>query len=632
MQAQPDRQSQQQVIASLPHHLQPFVALQDYSLYTPRDHAVWRFLLQQLRTKLSTTAVPVYLQGLQKTGISLDAIPRIEDINQSLNNLGWRAVVVDGFVPPAIFMEFQALRVLAVAVNMRSIEHMLYTPAPDIVHESAGHAPFLVDVDYAEFLQSFGELGMRAVASRDDIDIYEAVRAVSIVKELSNASTKDIEAAQQQLNLALEKNTTPSEMSLLSRLHWWTVEYGLVGELDDYRIFGAGLLSSLGESSHCLDDKKVKKRPLTVDAIETAYDITREQPQLFVTKNCRHLSQVLGEFGKQMCCSRGGLSSIEQAITSGCVNTAELDNKVQISGVFKRVLSDAVGNVSYLQFKGPTQLSYAGQQLEGQGTDYHDAGYGTAIGPLRGMERCLSSYSVDELAHHGISLEKLIELNFLSGIQLEGRLIGLVRQEQKNIIFRFADCRVTSGKGEALFLPEWGIYDMAVGDSVSSVFGGSADPAHYPLYSSPSNKATQTDLYNNEQRYIFQCYQDLRQWRQGPPPHVIEFESWLQMIEQKMASLDQASQANNWLLYFEALELSLNNQYPKTLIKRLINTLNNHRAHNRDIDQLVDLGFKSLGLTYINNTKPYDLELHNEKREQRNGGLYNEVRDDGERS
>ncbi len=611
MQAQPDRQSQQQVIASLPHHLQPFVALQDYTLYTSRDHAVWRFLLQQLRTKLSATAVPVYLQGLQKTGISLDAIPRIEDINHSLNKLGWRAVVVDGFVPPAIFMEFQALKVLAVAVNMRSIEHMLYTPAPDIVHESAGHAPFLVDVDYAEFLQSFGELGMRAVASRDDVDVYEAVRAVSIVKELSNASTQDIEAAQQQLSLALEKNTTPSEMSLLSRLHWWTVEYGLVGELDDYRIFGAGLLSSLGESSHCLDDEKVKKRPLTVDAIETAYDITREQPQLFVTKNCRHLSQVLGEFGKQMCCNRGGLASIEKAITSGCVNTAELDNKVQISGVFTRVLSDAVGNVSYLQLQGPTQLSYAGQQLEGQGTDYHGTGYGTVIGPLSGMERCLSSYSVDELARHGICLENIIELHFLSGIQLQGRLIGLVRQEQKNIIFCFADCRVTSAEGESLFLPEWGIYDMAVGDSVSSVFGGSADPAHYPLYSSPSNKPTLATHYNEQQRYIFQCYQDLRQWRQEPPLHVNEFEAWLQVLEQQLTSLDQASQANNWLLYFETLELCLNNQYPKTLIERLINRLNNYRTHSRDIDQLVDLGLKSLGQAPMNNTKDYNREQHN---------------------
>ena len=123
--------TQQDVIDSLPVHLRPFVAYQDYSRYTPRDHAVWRFLLHQLRDNLSRTAHPIYQEGLARTGITLDAIPRIEEVNRALNEIAWRAVVVDGFVPPAIFMEFQAHQVLAVAVDMRSIEHMLYTPAPE---------------------------------------------------------------------------------------------------------------------------------------------------------------------------------------------------------------------------------------------------------------------------------------------------------------------------------------------------------------------------------------------------------------------------------------------------------------------------------------------------------------------
>ncbi|MEM8984982.1 MAG: aromatic amino acid hydroxylase [Pseudomonadota bacterium] len=325
--------NQEAVIASLPAHLRPFAAVQHYDRYTPRDQAVWRFLLRQLSMQLHDSAHAVYTQGLAATGLSLDTIPRIEDINEHLAALGWRAVVVSGFVPPAIFMEFQAHRVMPIAVDMRTIEHMLYTPAPDIVHESAGHLPFVVDVDYAEFLQRFGELGMHAIANRADLDVYEAVRHLSIVKESPSASDADIKAAEQRLETATAANTTPSEAALLARLHWWTVEYGLVGTTDDYRIFGAGLLSSLGESVNCLDDELVSKVPLTVDAISTAYDITTQQPQLFVTANCRHLSQVLDEFGKRMAVSVGGAFALERAQEAATVVTAVTNSGAMVSGV-----------------------------------------------------------------------------------------------------------------------------------------------------------------------------------------------------------------------------------------------------------------------------------------------------------
>ena len=152
--------SQRDITASLPLHLRPFIKTQDYQRYTPRDQAVWRFIMRHLTRQLADTAHPVYLEGLARTGIALDHIPSIDEMNASLARMGWRAVVVDGFIPPAIFMEFQALKVLVIALDMRSVEHIFYTPAPDIVHESAGHAPFIVDVDYAEFLQRFQVLGV----------------------------------------------------------------------------------------------------------------------------------------------------------------------------------------------------------------------------------------------------------------------------------------------------------------------------------------------------------------------------------------------------------------------------------------------------------------------------------------
>lgn len=481
--AVPAAPSQEDIVASLPLHLRPFVQVQDHAAhYTPRDHAVWRFLMTALTRSLAATAHPVYLEGLAATGIALDHIPSIDEMNACLARLGWRAVVVDGFIPPAIFMEFQALRVLVIALDMRSVEHLLYTPAPDILHESAGHAPFLVDVDYAEFLQRFGEVGMKAIASRHDHELYEAVRALSILKEDPRSTEAAIAAAEAALEELAACDEAPSEAAMLTRLHWWTVEYGLVGEVRDYRLFGAGLLSSLGESQSCLDDAAVPKRPLTVDAVAVPYDITRSQPQLFVTRSCRHMSQVLEEFAASMAFRRGGAEGLRRAREAGVVCTAEYDSGVQVSGVIDAVLCDAVGNVSYLRTRGETQLAWRGRELYGHGTQAHRAGFGAPVGYLKDFSRCLSLYSVDELRAHAIVVGEDVLLEFLSGVTVRGRLQNILRQEQRNLLLSFTGCSVTAPDGRRLFESAGGRYDMAVGARISSVFGGVADRERFQLY------------------------------------------------------------------------------------------------------------------------------------------------------
>ena len=250
--------SQEDILNKIPKHLHQFIMTQDYeSCYTHRDQAVWRYTMRQLSSQLKKSAHPIYLEGLKKTGISIEKIPSIEEMNQCLDKLGWMAVVVDGFIPPQAFMELQDLKVLAIALDMRSIEHILYTPAPDIVHESAGHAPIIVDEEYSEYLQRFGAIGMKAMFTKKDKDVYEAIRHLSIIKEYPNTTEEEIKAAEKDLEEKMNDDSEPSEASLLTRLHWWTVEYGLVGVPENYTIFGAGLLSSLGESKSCLNDENV---------------------------------------------------------------------------------------------------------------------------------------------------------------------------------------------------------------------------------------------------------------------------------------------------------------------------------------------------------------------------------------
>ena len=540
---------QSELIASLPRHLQQFVQEQQSDHYSARDHAAWRFLLHQLAHQLRNSAHPVYQEGLSKTGISLEHIPSIDEMNQCLAHLGWAAVVVDGFIPPAIFMEFQARRILPIALDMRQIDHLLYTPAPDIVHEAAGHAPFIVDVDYAEFLQRFGEVGMKAISTAADYAVYEAIRHLSIVKEAEQSSKKDIAQAQQKLDAALAANDNSSEAALLARLHWWTVEYGLVGTPQDYHLFGAGLLSSLGESQSCLDDKKVLKHPLTLEAVNTPYDITTTQPQLFVARSCKHLSQVLESFAAGMCFKRGGISALRTAIKSESVCTAQYNSGLQVSGRFARVDCDAMGEPIYLATQGPTQLAFAQRQLHEHGTRSHPEGFGSPIGQLVDMPRCLSAYSIDELKANDILIGQHNRLAFVSGVVVEGRLNRIVRENGRNLLFCFSQCSVTGPGGQTLFDPSWGEYDMAVGSRIDSVWGGAADREHYDLYRLQDLEKTPFQSHD-AQAEINQAYLKVRQHRERAHLDAALMQTLLQECE------SIAGYAREWLLQLELLELA----------------------------------------------------------------------------
>ena len=124
------------LIDRLPPHLKQFIKPQNYEDYTPINHAVWRFVMRKNISYLSKVAHHSYLKGIEHTGISIDEIPSMYGMNRILKNIGWAAVAVDGFIPPNAFMEFQAYKVLVIASDIRQLEHIEYTPAPDIIHET----------------------------------------------------------------------------------------------------------------------------------------------------------------------------------------------------------------------------------------------------------------------------------------------------------------------------------------------------------------------------------------------------------------------------------------------------------------------------------------------------------------
>lgn len=381
----------------VPPHLRHLIVQQDYSRYTAIDQAVWRFVLLQAHARLRATAHPAYGEGLGQTGISVQRIPRIAEMDEHLAPFGWGAVCVDGFIPPRAFQELQSLSILPIAADMRTADHLVYTPAPDIIHEAAGHAPILPDATYAAYLRRIGAAGARAFTLPEDTAIDRAIYALSEVKELPSATPEQVAQAERALVTARAGVKRVSEAARLSRLYWWTAEYGLVGTPSDYKLYGAGLLSSLWESFAC-HDPKVSKPPLTASAGEVDYDVTRPQPQLFVARSFEALHDVLDDVVKELPSVQGGEVALSQALLAREIATITLAGGIVIHGVLShRLTSD--GKSTRLTVSGGARAELSGLRASA------DVVY-AVLGDSRAAfgELTLADGHVDLALAHGVRL------------------------------------------------------------------------------------------------------------------------------------------------------------------------------------------------------------------------------------
>ena len=552
-----------ELIDRLPGHLKQFIKPQNYDDYTPINQAVWRYVMRKNIDYLSTVAHDSYLEGLQKTGISIENIPSMYGMNRILKEIGWAAVAVDGFIPPNAFMEFQAYKVLVIASDIRQLENIEYTPAPDIIHEGAGHAPIIANPEYAEYLRRFGEIGCKAISSGRDYEIYEAIRLLSILKEAEGVDPKEIEKAQAQVDYLQQDTGTPSEMALIRNLHWWTVEYGLIGTLENPKIYGAGLLSSIGESAWCMTDQ-VAKLPYSLDAIHQNFDITKPQPQLFVTPDFAYLSEVLEQFANKMALRTGGLSGIKKLIDSKALGTIELNTGIQISGVFTNVI-DNEGKPAYVQTSGPTALAYREKELVGHGIETHAQGFGTALGRLKGINLAIEDMSPRDLKAYNLYEGKPVTLEFEGDITVSGiNITGIRNIQGKIILISFEQCTVKH-KDEILFAPEWGTYDMAVGAQVVSAFSGPADFRSFDLITHVPSSKTIKAIRDEKRLALEKLYAKVRAVREQEAAH--DLTAILKDLK------DNHSQ--DWLLAVELLELAKkqknNNLFEET--KEYLDTL-----------------------------------------------------------
>ncbi len=570
------------IIDGLPHYLRQYIVPQHYPHYTPVDHAVWRYVMRQNYNYLKDVAYYPYIPGLEKAGLTIEHIPDLQTMNDHLKQIGWGAVTVNGFIPSQAFMEFQAYRVLIIAADIRQIEHIEYTPAPDIIHESAGHAPIIGESEYARYLQFTGEVGTKAMSSKKDQELFEAIRKLAVLKELAGTEEKLIRQAEEELVHIQANMGSPSEMALLARLHWWTVEYGLIGDLDRYKIYGAGLLSSIGESVSCMKPD-VKKIMYTLDAVNYAYDITQPQPQLFVTPDFENLVNVLDQFADSLSYRKGGAFGLRKAIECGMTCTAVYSSGLQLSGVF-------VGNrkeeeLTYIQTKGGTALAFDNKELTGYGKTYHKAGFGSPVGKLKNTDKPIEECTISDLMSIGIEQGKQVALHFTSGLDVTGRVDLILRKNNKTILIGFAECEVKDTiTGQVLFEPTWGRYDMAVGEKIVSVFAGAADKDAFEQ-TTLLPKEMPVSSYSIDQLALHQLYQQVRSVREGKAVANELISVWVKI---------KANHSEDWLCAIEILELIKDQPLLDELRFEIEEYLAGLKTARPDLSKLIDDGLNTM--------------------------------------
>jgi phenylalanine-4-hydroxylase len=562
------------VTEKLPKYLHKFIVKQPYEEYTAQNQAVWRYVMRLNINSLKKIAHNCYIDGLNKTGIDVDLIPEMQGMNRILKDIGWAAVAVDGFIPPNAFMEFQSYNVLVISSEIRTIDHIKYTPAPDIIHEAAGHAPIIANQEYSEYLRRLGEVGSKAISSPKDDEMYEAVRLLSILKENPNSSKEDVDDANRNVNRLQNEMTELSEMAKIRNLHWWTVEYGLIGDIDNPKIYGAGLLSSIEESQACLK-KSVKKIPYSIDTANINFDITNTQPQLFVIPDFSKLSFVLEEFANTMAVRMGGLTGLQKLIDSKKMGAIELSTGIQISGHFTNMIQKN-GMPAYFNTRGETAISINGNELIGHGKESHSDGFGSPIGNLDGINISIEDMTPKDLEVFGIIEGKVTTLNFESGIKVKGKIITGKRDLQgKIILISFENCLVTF-LNEILFEPCSGIYHMAVGKSIKSAFAGPASPVSFTDVYSISDKKTSKIVYSKSEQYLHALYDKVRALRTIKSPN----EELMSEIFDEV----QTKYPNEWLILLELFELA---HIGNIELGDKIHTQLAKLKENKDLEQLI---------------------------------------------
>jgi len=225
---------------------------QDWSAYSAEQHAVWAILYERRMRTLAASGSRVFLEGAERIGLRPDRVPELADVNRRLAaRTGWAAVGVTGFLPAREFFACLSQRRFPTTLTVRSREQLDYLPEPDIFHDVFGHVPLHADPVFADFLQRFGRLA--AAAESDE------------------------------------------HVTALARFFWFTVEFGLIRERGEVKLYGSGLISSHGDGANALGPSCDRRDFVLPAVLSQPFEIDHLQHVLFVIDSFDQLFKALGD-------------------------------------------------------------------------------------------------------------------------------------------------------------------------------------------------------------------------------------------------------------------------------------------------------------------------------------------------
>jgi phenylalanine-4-hydroxylase len=233
--------------------------------------------------------------------------------------------------------------------------------------------------------------------------------------------------------------------------------------------------------------------------------------------------------------------------------------------VFSKVYTDANHAIKYINTQGPSSLAFKDQLIAGHDVNYHAHGFGSPVGKLKGASKSLEDYNTEDLASAGIIVDHVIALAFENGILVEGKLVGQTYMEDKLVILSFADCKVTDMEGNVFFEPAWGMFDMAIGDTIVSVFNGSADKKIFEDQLHISEQPTHQQNYTAKDLQYQSLFKQIRVYREQGKSDDSLNEIW-QQIKNDFKT--------DWLGTMELLELADTMPTQKALANDLRTYLN----------------------------------------------------------
>lgn len=231
---------------------------QVYEAYTDEDQKVWQVLYDRQLKNLPTAATREFMTGIAKIDFNRDQIPSFESTNQKLRKLtGWEVVAVPGIVDDQLFFELMADRKFPATTWLRKMEELDYLEEPDMFHDVFAHVPLLTNQAFVDFLQALSQIGLEYVGNAHGID-------------------------------------------LLSRIYWYTIEFGLIRESGDLRIYGAGVLSSAGETSYSLSDQPIHRAYDVSNVLDTTYRKNSFQQEYFIIDSYADLYRSIDSIKKEL--------------------------------------------------------------------------------------------------------------------------------------------------------------------------------------------------------------------------------------------------------------------------------------------------------------------------------------------